>query len=98
MEEQVVTATRSWRWCVVALVASAALPAVFVRATLLAAWYVKHPVVVPGDDSPGGGNMGNVAAVPMFAFAAVVCLVLPLLWGIAAVRRRKGAAVKDLLR
>ncbi|MEV0975937.1 hypothetical protein [Streptomyces sp. NPDC049915] len=71
-------------------------PAVFVQATLLANWYVEHPVIDPSDDSPGGGNMGNVIALPFFAVAAIVCLLFPLLWGIAAFRTWKGAAVKDL--
>ncbi|MGW3660991.1 hypothetical protein ACWD6R_37525 [Streptomyces sp. NPDC005151] len=89
-------ATRSWHWHGAAALTSAVFPAVFVQATLLANWYVDHPVVVPGDDSPGGGNMGNVIAVPIFAVAAIVCLLFPLLWGIAAFRTWKAAAVKDL--
>lgn len=89
-------ATRSWRWHGAAALASAVVPAVFVEATLVANWYVYHPVVVPGDDSPGGGNMGNVIAVPIFAVAAIACLLLPLLWGIAAVRTRRSAPMKGL--
>jgi hypothetical protein len=89
-------ATRSWRWHGAAALASAVFPAVFVQATLVANWYVDHPVVVPGDDSPGGGNMGNVIDVPIFAVAAIACLLFPLLWGIAAFRTWKGATVKDL--
>ncbi|MDJ0385833.1 hypothetical protein [Streptomyces sp. G-G2] len=88
--------TRSWQWHGAAALTSAVFPAVFVQATLLANWNVDHPVVVPGDDSPGGGNMGNVIAVPIFAVAAIVCLLFPLLWGIAAFRTWKAAAVKDL--
>lgn len=91
------TATRSWRWYGAAALASAVFPAAFVQATLVANWYVLHPVLVPGDDSPGAGsNMGNVIAVPIFAVAAIACLLLPLLWGIAAFRTWKGAAIKDL--
>jgi hypothetical protein len=71
-------------------------PAVFLQATLAAKWYVDHPVVDPGDDSPGGGNMGNVIALPFFAVAAIACLLFPLLWGIAAFRTWRGAVVKDL--
>jgi len=41
--------------------------------------------------------MGSLLAVPLFAVAAIACLLLPLLWGIAAFRTRKGAAVKDLV-
>lgn len=89
-------ATRSWRWHGAAALASAVFPAVFVQATLVANWYVDHPVVVPGDGSPGGGNMGNVIDVPIFAVAAIACLLFPLLWGIAAFRTWKGATVKDL--
>ncbi|MFF8367486.1 hypothetical protein ACF05W_01435 [Streptomyces lydicus] len=90
------TANRTWRWYGVTALASAVFSAVFVQATLLANWYVEHPVIDPGDDSPGGGNMGNVLALPFFAVAAIACLLFPLLWGIAAFRTRKGAAVKDL--
>lgn len=89
-------AARSWRWHGAAALASAAFPAVFVQAALVANWYVDHPVFVPGDDSPGGGNMGNVLAVPVFAVAAIACLLFPLLWGVAAFRTWKGAAMKDL--
>jgi len=89
-------ATRSWRWYGAAALASAVFPAMFVQATLLAYWYVGHPVVDPSDDSPGGGNMGNVIALPIFAVAAIACLLFPLLWGIAAFRTWKGAVVKDL--
>lgn len=89
-------AARSWRWHGAAALAAAAFPAVFVQATLVANWYVGHPVVIPGDDSPGGGNMGNVLDVPVFAGAAIACLVFPLLWGITAFRTRKGKEMKDL--
>jgi hypothetical protein len=89
-------ATRSWRWHGAAALASAVFPALFVQATLVANWYVDHPVVVPADDSPGGGNMGNVIEVPIFGVAAIACLLLPLLWGIAGIRAWKGAAMKDL--
>lgn len=87
---------RAWGWYGVAAVASTAFTAVFVQATLLANWAVDHPVPVPGDGSPGGGNMGNVIAVPMFAVAAIVCLLFPLLWGITAFRARRAAVVKGL--
>ncbi|MGW4565143.1 hypothetical protein ACWEN3_22875 [Streptomyces sp. NPDC004561] len=89
-------APRSWRWYGAVALASVAFPAVFMQATLVAKWYVDHPVVDPGDDSPGGGNMGNVIALPFFALAAIACLLFPLLWGIAAFRTSKGAVVKDL--
>lgn len=89
-------ATQSWRWHSAAALASAVFPAVFVHATLIANWYVDHPVVVPGDDSPGGGNMGNLIEVPIFAVAAIACLLFPLLWGIAAFRTWKGAAMRGL--
>ncbi|MFF3469320.1 hypothetical protein ACWCQN_35045 [Streptomyces sp. NPDC001984] len=89
--------TRSWRWYGAAALASTVFPAVFVQATLLANWYVEHPVIVPGDDSPGiAANAGNLLAVPGFAVAAIACLLFPLLWGIAAFRKWKGAAVKGL--
>jgi len=71
-------------------------PAVFVQATLVANWYVLHPVLVPGDDSPGGGDMRNVVAMPIFAVASIACLLFPLLWGIATFRTWKAAAMKDL--
>jgi hypothetical protein len=71
-------------------------PVVFVQALLAANWYVDHPVLIPGDGSPGGGNLGNVLAVPVFAVAAIACLLFPLLWGISAVRTRKRAAMRDL--
>lgn len=89
-------ATQSWRWYGAAALASAVFPAVFLQATLVAKWYVDHPVVDPRDDSPGGGNMGNVIGLPLFAVAAIACLLFPLLWGIAAFRTWKGAVVKDL--
>ncbi|MFI0216500.1 hypothetical protein [Streptomyces lydicus] len=72
-------ATRSWRWHGAAALTSAVFPAVFAQATLLAHWHVVHPVDDPGDDSPGGGNMGNVIAMPLFAVAAIACLLFPLL-------------------
>ena len=56
-------APRSWRWHGAAAVASAMFCAVFVQAALVANWRVEHPVPVPGDDSPGGGDMGDVLAV-----------------------------------
>ncbi|MCW7946286.1 hypothetical protein AAW14_30900 [Streptomyces hygroscopicus] len=89
-------ATRSWRWYGAAALAATVFPAVFLQAALVAKWYVQHPVVDPGDDSPGGGNMGNVIVLPFFGVAAISCLLFPLLWGIAAFRTWKGAAVKDL--
>ncbi|MFE0509534.1 hypothetical protein [Streptomyces sp. NPDC058964] len=89
-------ATRSWRRYGAAALASAVFPAVFLQATLVAKRYVDHPVVDPGDDSPGGGNMGNVIALPFFAVAAIVCLLFPLLWGISAFRTWRGAVVTDL--
>ncbi|MFK0191745.1 hypothetical protein [Kitasatospora sp. NPDC090308] len=58
-----------------------AFSAVFVEAARVANWHVQHPVPVPGDDPPGGGETGNVVAVPLFALLAAVCLLLPLLWG-----------------
>ncbi|MFK0049400.1 hypothetical protein ACIQU4_35955, partial [Streptomyces sp. NPDC090741] len=58
---------------------------------------VNHPVPVPGDDSPGGGNMGAVFAVPLFALLSIVCLLFPLLWGITVMRRRKGRSVQELV-
>ncbi|MCF3136187.1 hypothetical protein [Streptomyces olivochromogenes] len=89
--------TRSWRWYGAAALASAVFPAVFVQATLRAHWYVEHPMIVPGDDSPGiAANAGNLLALPIFAVAAIACLMFPLLWGIAAFRTRKDAAVKGL--
>lgn len=91
------TTPRSWRWYGVAALASTVFSAVFVRATLLANWHVEHPVIVPGDDSPGiAANAGNLLAVPIFGVSAIACLLFPLLWGIAAFRKRKGAAVKGL--
>jgi hypothetical protein len=86
----------SWRWPGAAALTSAVFPAVFAQATLVANWSAEHPVPVPDDGSPGGGNMGPVLDVPTFALAAVLCLLFPLLWGIAAIRARKGAAMKDL--
>jgi hypothetical protein len=71
-------------------------PVVFVQAMLIANWYVDHPVLVPGDDSPGGEGIGNLLAVPVFAVTAIACLLLPLLWGILAVRTRKHLATRDL--
>ncbi|MEU9500361.1 hypothetical protein [Streptomyces sp. NPDC048196] len=89
--------TRVWRRHAAAALASTVFPAVFVQAMLLANWHVEHPVFVPGDDSPGiAANGGNLIAVPMFAVAAIVCLLFPLLWGIAAFRTGQGKAVKDL--
>jgi hypothetical protein len=86
-----VASDRTWGWYGAAAVASAAFPAVFVHATFLANWYVDHPVAVPGDDSPGGGNTGAVIAVSLFAVGAIVCLLFPLLWAITALKRRRAA-------
>ncbi|MFJ1751309.1 hypothetical protein [Kitasatospora sp. NPDC088134] len=81
---------RNWRHYSAAALASAVVPAVFLQATRLANWQVEHPVPVPGDDSPGGGNLGSVLAVPLFGFALLLSLVLPALWGTAAVRSATG--------
>lgn len=84
-------------WFGVAALASGAFSVVFVEAARVANWNVEHPVPVPGDDSPGGGNMGAVFAVPLFALLAIVCLLFPLLWGITAIRRRRGRPVQELV-
>ncbi|MGW3248028.1 hypothetical protein [Streptomyces sp. NPDC001070] len=69
----------------------------FVQATLIANWHVEHPVFVPGDDSPGiAANAGNLLAVPIFAAAAVACLLFPALWGITVFRTWRGLAAKGL--
>ncbi|MGI5143649.1 hypothetical protein [Streptomyces sp. CA-106110] len=89
--------TQSWRWYGAAALASIVFPAVFVQATLRAHWYVEHPMIIPGDDSPGiAANAGNLLAVPIFALAAIACLPFPLFWGIVAFRKWKGAAAKGL--
>ncbi|MGW6708215.1 hypothetical protein ACWGDE_25435 [Streptomyces sp. NPDC054956] len=84
-------------WFGAAALASGAFSVVFVQAMLVANWEVTHPVHVPGDDSPGGGNMGAVAAVPLCALLAIVCLFFPLLWGIAVMRRRTGRSGQKLV-
>ncbi|MEU9175377.1 hypothetical protein AB0C90_00640 [Streptomyces sp. NPDC048550] len=84
-------------WFGAAALASGAFSAVFVEAMRVANWDVDHPVPVPGDDSPGGGDMGAVFAVPFFALLAIVCLIFPLLWGITVMRRRKGRSVQELV-
>ena len=89
-------ANRSWCWHLAAALASAVFPAVFVQATLVANWYADHPVPVPGDDSPGGGDMGALLALPILALATIACLLFPLLWGIATFRAWRGAAMKGL--
>ncbi|MFB7290241.1 hypothetical protein [Actinacidiphila glaucinigra] len=93
----VVPTGRFWRWYGAAALASGVFFAVFVQGLLQAKWQVEHPVVIPGDDSPGvAANMGNLIAVPIFAVAAIGCLLFPLLWGIAAFRSWRGAVLKDL--
>ncbi|MQS18132.1 hypothetical protein F7Q99_39610 [Streptomyces kaniharaensis] len=84
-------------WIGAATLASGVFPAVFMEATWVANWDVEHPVSVPGDGSPGGGNMGAVLAVPFFALLAIACLLFPLLWGITVMRRRKGRSVQELV-
>ncbi|GGQ84432.1 hypothetical protein [Kitasatospora griseola] len=87
---------RSWHWYGVAGLASVVVPAVFLQALRLAEWQVSHPVIVPDDGSPGGGNMGSVVAVPTLGLALLAGLVIPVLWGAAAVRARTGRTVGTL--
>jgi hypothetical protein len=84
-------------WFGAAALASGVFPAVFAKAMWVADWDVEHPVPVPGDDSPGGGNMGGILLVPFFGLLAIVCLLFPLLWGITVVCRRKGRPVQGLV-
>ncbi|MFC8722636.1 hypothetical protein [Kitasatospora sp. NPDC057198] len=77
-------------WYTAAALASATVPAVFLRAVRLADEQITNPVVVPGDDSPGGGSMGYAAVLPLYALAALVCLLLPLRWARTALRARSG--------